>query len=148
MLADSSLFDAVDCGIIVLNHKGEIVTWNAWMERYSFIRHDKAMYQPISLLFPDMSARLQQAVGDALSLGLSSVISARLGRPSLPLYGSEEAFQLDQRVLQSLTIRPVKYQHQDWCLFQVSDATSRDRHEISLKRTALEIDTMVARARE
>ena len=148
MSADSALFDAVDCGIIVLNHKGEVVAWNAWMERYSFIRRDKAMFQPVSNLFTDMSARLQQAIGDALSLGLSSIISARLGKASLPLYSSEEAFQLDQRVLQSITIRPVRYQHQDWCLFQISDATRRDQHELSLKRTALEIDTMVARARE
>ncbi len=146
--SDSVLFDALDCGIIVLNHKGKVVIWNDWMERYSFIRRDVAMFQTVSKLFPDMSARLQQAVGDALSLGLSSIVSARLGKASLPLYNGEHAFQLDQRVLQSITISPVRCQQQNWCLFQISDATRRDQHEMSLKRTALEIDTMVAHARE
>ena len=148
LLTDFALFDAIDTGIIVLNQKGEVVVWNDWMERYSFIARDKALYQPVSTLFKEMSARLQQAISDALSLRLSSIISARLGQAALPLYLSAEQFQLDQRVLQSLTITPVRFQQQDWCLFQVTDATRRDRHEMSLKKNALEIDTMVSRARE
>jgi diguanylate cyclase (GGDEF)-like protein/PAS domain S-box-containing protein len=148
IFSDFALFDAIDTGIIVLNQKGEVVVWNGWMERYSFVSRDKALYQPVSNLFSDMSPRLQQAIGDALSLRLSSIVSARLGQAALPLYRSAEQFQLDHRMLQSLTVTPVNYQQQDWCLFQVSDATQRDRHEMSLKKNALEIDTMVSRARE
>ena len=148
LMKDSTLFDAINTGLIVLNQKGEVVIWNKWMTQYSFIEMEKALDNPLVRLFPDMSKRLQNALSNALSLGLSSIISARLSRSGLPLYPGLESFQLDNRILQSMTVTPVQMQQQSWCLLQIKDATARENYEASLKRTALEIETMVSRSRE
>ncbi len=145
---DATLFDAIDSGLIVLNQKGEVVIWNKWMTRHSFIDSEKALKQTFLMLFPGMSKRLQMAVSDALSQHLSSIISARLGLSVLPLYQNEESFQLDKRISHSLTVTPVQIQQQHWCLIQIEDATQRENIEIALKRTALEIDTMVSKSKE
>ncbi|MCK4707901.1 MAG: PAS domain S-box protein, partial [Gammaproteobacteria bacterium] len=148
LMKDSTLFDAINTGLIVLNQKGEVVIWNKWMSQYSFIEVDKALNQPVSILFPDMSKRLQKALSDALSLRLSSIISAKLCSSGLPLYKNLESSQLDKRVLQSMTVTPVQMQQQNWCLLQVKDATERENYQASLNRTALEIETMVSKSRE
>ena len=145
---DAMLFDAIDSGLIVLNQKGEVVVWNKWMIQHSFIDSEKALKQTFLMLFPDMSKRLQMAVSDALSQHLSSIISARLELSVLPLYQNEESFQLDKRIPHSLTVTPVQMQQQHWCLIQVKDATRRENMEIALKRTVLEIDTMVSKSKE
>ncbi len=148
LMRDSTLFDAISSGLIVLNHKGEVVIWNKWMVQHSFIDADKALKQSFLMLFPEMTKRLQTAVSNALSLHLSSIISARLGQTVLPLYHNEENFQLDKRIPHSLTVTPVQMHQQFWCLIQIEDATQREEIEISLKRNVLEIDTMVSKAKE
>ncbi len=148
MISDAGLLDAIDNGFFMLNHKGEIVVWNRWMEQHSFIGREQALYQPVSVLFSDMSSRLQQAISDVLSMQLSSVISVRLGMAQLPLYRSRQACQLDHRLSQSFNLMPVQYRNQNGCLVQITDAELRERFEVSLKRTALEIDTVVSLARE
>ena len=148
LMKDTTLFDAINTGLIVLNQKGEVVIWNKWMSQYSFIDSVNALNQPVSMLFPDMNKRLRLAISDALSISLSSIISARLNQSGLPLYKNVESFQLDKRVLQSLTVSPIQMQNQHWCLLQIKDASQRDRHEIALKRSALEIKTMVYKSKE
>jgi len=148
LIRDSTLFDAINSGLIVLNHKGKVVIWNKWMVRYSFIDTDKALKQSFSQLFPELTKRLQTAISNALSLHLSSIISARLGQSVLPLYHNEESFQLDKRIPHSLTVTPIQMQQQYWCLIQIEDASQREEVEIALKRNVLEIETMVSKANE
>ena len=148
MMRDSSVFDAVNSGLVVLNHKGEVVVWNQWMRHRSFIHSEQALGQQLASLFPVMSQRLQQVIDDALSLQLSAIISTRLARVLLPLYHNEESQQLDYRLLHSIYVTPVKVERRQWCLLQIKDSTQRDRHERSLKKNTDEIESMVARARE
>ena len=89
LMRDSTLFDVINSGLIVLNHKGEVVIWNKWMVQHSFIDTNKALKQSFLQLFPELTKRLQTAVSNALSLHLSSIISARLGQSVLPLYRNE-----------------------------------------------------------
>ena len=86
MMRNSTVFDAINTGLIVLNQNSEVVVWNKWMRQYSFTPSEKAIGVSISSLFPDLSHRIQSVIDDALCLQLSSVISPRLIQTGLPLY--------------------------------------------------------------
>ena len=145
---DDVVFDAIDTGIIVLNHNGEVVIWNAWMSRYSYLERNQVAGNRLVDIFPDMGKRLQQAVQDALSRGLSSIISARLHQTLLPLFCSSQDFQHNRRIHQSISVTPLKMHKKPWCLLQIRDMSRDSMHELSLKQATLELETLASRAHE
>lgn len=148
ILNDVAVFDAINTGLIVLNHKGEVVVWNKWMIQYSFLHKNQTMGQLLTNSFPEMGKRLQQATQDALSQGLSSIVSARLHQNVLPLYRTEQDFKRNNRIHQSITVTPLQLDLKYWCLIQIRDLTQGNMHELSLKQTTLELETVATRARE
>lgn len=144
ILTESMVFDAIKTGLIVLNQKCEVVTWNQWMVEHSFIQGDMALGKPLVMVFPDMGARLQMAINDALSLRLSAVVSSRLNATLLPLYRSMEDYHQNHRINQSFTVSPITHHHQKWCLLQITDNTQGDLHE----QSTVEQEFMAARAQE
>lgn len=148
MMRNSTVFDAINTGLIVLNQQSQVVVWNKWMAQYSFTASNQAIGLPLVKLFPDLSHRLQSVINDALFLQLSSIVSPRLAQTGLPLYFNEENYRNEERILQSIYVTPTLVEQEHWCLIQVKDATQRDRHETSLKKTTLEIEIMVSRAKE
>ncbi len=79
-----SVFDSIDVGLVVLNNRGEVVVWNAWMQDHSMIDRKQAIQSLLIDIFPDLGKRLRKSVQDALSKGLSSVVSAGLHPVQLP----------------------------------------------------------------
>ena len=148
VLTESMVFDAINTGLIVLNQNSEVVTWNKWMVDYSLIESDVALGKPLVSLFPDMGARLQMAVNDALNLRLSAVVSSRLNVTLLPLYRNVENYHQNLRIHQSFTVSPITHHQQKWCLLQIQDNTRDDFHERSLKENSIELETMAAKAQE
>lgn len=148
LLNDATVFDAINTGLVVLNHKGEVVIWNAWMSQFSFLPRDETINRRFSQIFPDMGKRLQQAIQDVLSKGLSSIVSARLHQTLLPLFQSQQDYHFNKRIHQSITVTPISIKSKPWCLLQVRDLTQGSMHELSLKQTTLELETLAYRARE
>jgi len=148
VLKDASLFDAINAGLIVLNHNGEIAVWNKWMVQHSFKNNPDVLGRKLNDVFTGLSKRLLQATQDALSKNLSSIISAKLHRTELPLFRSRQDVQLNNRIHQSITVTPLKIQNKHWCMLQISDLTQGSMHEVSLKQTTQELESMASRARE
>ncbi|MDJ0881368.1 MAG: EAL domain-containing protein [Gammaproteobacteria bacterium] len=148
VLKDGSVFDAINSGLIVLNHNGEIAVWNKWMVQHSHKSNEEVLGHKLHHVFSGISKRLLQATQDALSRNLSSIISAKLHRTELPLFRTQQDANLNNRIHQSITVTPLKFQHKHWCMLQVRDLTQGSMHEMSLKQTTLELETMASRARE
>jgi diguanylate cyclase (GGDEF)-like protein/PAS domain S-box-containing protein len=146
--SDEPFIDAINAGLVVLNHKGEIKLWNQWMADYSFIERDQVDGRKILEIFTNLSKRLQQAVQDALSRNLSSVLSAKLHRTELPLFRSKQEFHRNSRIHHSITVTPLAVHDKQWCLIQIRDLTQGSLHELSLRQTTLELETMASLARE
>jgi Amt family ammonium transporter len=147
-LDEFAVLDAVNFGVVILNHKGEVAVWNAWIAEYSFIPANEALNRRLVEIFPGMGKRLQQAIQSALFRGLSSFVSAKLHPALLPLFQSAHDFQYNRRIQQSITVTPIPVQRKTWCFLQFKDLTQSSRHELSLKHTTLELETLAIRARE
>ncbi len=145
---DLSIYDSINYGFMVLNHKREIIVWNQWLTHFSFRTRDEVLGQTFDEVFPVINERLNQSIEDALKLGLSSLISARFHHATLPLYHNRQNRERNSRIHQSITVKPVSSQHGTCCLIQIRDLSRGNMHELSLKQTTLELETLASRARE
>jgi Amt family ammonium transporter len=143
-----SVFDALSFGVVVLNQKGEIMVWNAWMDQHSHLLETDVLGSRFFELFPDIGRRLKKSVQDALGKKLSSMLSTRLHPVQLPLYSDSVARQRNDPLRQSISIRPLNVHGSTCCLLQIHDASQSSEKELMLKQTALELEMLATRARE
>jgi ammonium transporter, Amt family len=145
---DLSIYDSINCGFMVLNHKQEIIVWNSWLTNFSFRSSEEVYGKVLNDVFPSTNDRLNQSIEDALTHGLSSLISARFHHPIFPLYSSRQNRDRNNRIHQSITIKPLNSQYGACCLIQIRDLSRGNMYELSLKQTTLELETVASRARE
>jgi ammonium transporter, Amt family len=145
---DPDIYDSINNGFMVLNHKREIIVWNLWLINFSFRSREEVLGKVFDEAFPVIHQRLNQAIEDSLSHALSSIISARFHHATLPLYSSRQNRDRNSRIQQSITVKPLSSQHGACCLIQVRDVSRGNMHELSLQQTTLELETLANRARE
>ena len=81
-----SLTDASEIGIILVESSGRISLWNAWMVNSSGIVAEWAVGRPLSEVFPDLAGtRILSALDEALTGGLSAMLSSSLNKKLFPL---------------------------------------------------------------
>lgn len=148
LLSDFDVYDSVNNGFMVLNRKREIVVWNRWLSSYSFLQRAEVIGKSIDDVFPAINERLNLAIDDALNNGLSSLISAKFHHATLPLYRTRQNRDRNNRIHQSITIKSLSLANERYCLIQIKDLSRSNMHELSLKQTTLELETMASRARE
>src|ERR1700759_1969642 len=84
--SQDSIFDAIDAGLVVLNAGRLIVGWNQWMRLSTGVPASAARGRTLDdVLHGVFTPRLAEAVGDALTSGVSSVLPQSLNRALLPL---------------------------------------------------------------
>jgi transcriptional regulator with PAS, ATPase and Fis domain len=65
-----SLFDALDCGIVVLDGEQRVIGWNAWLQSASQITAAEAEGKRLEEIFPDAPLpRVKAAISAALTVG-------------------------------------------------------------------------------
>ncbi|WDE05787.1 EAL domain-containing protein [Thalassomonas viridans] len=124
------VIDKSDIGILILDREKKIVCWNNWMAQMSGVEGEKAAGKSLTELFAGFSnIRLQQAIDDALSRGMSSVLSQKFNPHSLPLYKSPEDRKKKQLMSQMIMVKPIQ-KGGSYSLVQVIDvspASTRDK---------------------
>lgn len=145
---DLRIYDTVNSGFMVLNHKREIIIWNNWLVNFSFRSRQEVLGKAFDEVFPAINERLNQSIDVALKHGLSSLISAKFHHATLPLYRNRQNRDRNSRIHQSITIKPISSQQGPCCLIQIRDLSRSNMHELSLKQTTLELETMASRAHE
>ena len=106
------MLDALGNGLIVLNPRGEVMLWNAWVVRHSGIAASEALGCTLESVFASgLSLSLISALKNVLTYKLPVVLSNVLHRSPLPLFLHPEDCTKDpqHRMPQSLTLVPVRY---------------------------------------
>jgi PAS domain S-box-containing protein len=114
----SSAFDIVDIGLIVLDQNNIIVDWNEWMAATSRLPAADVVGRSLFDVFPAIQkTRLPIVIADSFEVGSSSILTHTLNR-LLPLQT-----MTGEPVLHNVVIRPISSQGQSYCLLQITDVT-------------------------
>src|SRR3712207_8152286 len=115
----SSVFDAVDTGLIVLDGSMRVVAWNAWFASASGISCREAAGRPLDELFPGaVSPGLETAISDTLKAGSSRLLTHSLHRLILPLQTRS-----GRQLIHNISVRPLGAPPNLRCLVQIVDVT-------------------------
>lgn len=120
------LSDALALGLVLLDGKGRVLHWNAWISRYAGVALADAQGHTLEEVFPEaLSAPFRKALGNALRHRLPIVLSNVLHHAPLPLYARPEHRAANQRLPQSVTITPVVQPDAGpLCLLQITDTST------------------------
>lgn len=124
----ATIIDALDTGLILLNRDACVVGWNDWMTASSGVAAGRAVGRRLGELFPGADLqRLDAAIGEALELGTSSLITHSLHPMVLPL-----RTRAGRPLVHNLSVRPLGERRAE-CLVQVSDVTTMAQRERVLR---------------
>ncbi len=132
-LLSAQLIDRLQTGVILLDRQGRILSWNAWMVKYSGLTLNDVVTRHLGEVFPETAqTRLQDGIEQAVRFKLSSMLAPGLNGAILPLYQQSMDRRLDQRMQQLIYVTPL---HHEQCavLIQVQDMTATVRRERRLR---------------
>ena len=114
----TSVFDALNVGIIVLDRQSRVVVWNDWIAHVTRRMAVSVRGTKFLDIFPELQAtRLPLVIEDAFEIGSSSVLTHSLNK-LLPLRD-----ETDREVLHNIIVRPLAFGAAQHCLLQVDDVT-------------------------
>ena len=125
----STLFDAVDLGVAVLDSDRRVVAWNTWLASASAISREAAIGVRFEDLFPEGSVNhVSLAVTASLESGTSRLLSQSLHPKLLPL-----KTRSGQDMIIDATVRAVDHPPNRYCLVQVFDVSVAVKRERLLR---------------
>jgi PAS domain S-box-containing protein len=140
-----SLFDALDCGIVVLDGEQRVIGWNAWLRSASEISAAEAEGKRLDEIFPDAPLpRVKAAISAALTAGLPTLITHSLHRAVFPLK-TRTRLPLIHNVL----VGPLNQNRASFCVLQIVDVTlAVERERVLRRRQNTRYDAVVDSARD
>lgn len=129
------IWNAINLGLILIDGEGRVVLWNDWIVEHSGIPAEFALNKPLDTLFPGgLTDAFKTTLKNALSRKLPIVLSNALHRSPLPLYPLAIRQHGQNRMQQSITIKPVVLGEGGYfCLIQVTDASISVKRELVLR---------------
>jgi len=136
----SSVFDAVDTGLIVLDGSMRVVAWNAWLASASGISCQEAAGRQLDELFPDAaSSVLKSSITDTLEAGSSRLLTHSLHPLILPL-----RTRSGRQLIHNVSVRPLGTPPDLRCLVQIVDVTvAVQREQVLRERQNARYDAVV-----
>lgn len=135
----AQLIDSLRIGLILLDHRGQVVSWNGWMKRHSGLTLADVAGRRLEELFPEVSgSRLESSISDTLRFKLSAMLAPSLNPSLLPLYHRPGDRQRDQRMQQLIYVSPLRHEHCA-CLIQIHDMTAALRRERRLRAQSTQL---------
>jgi PAS domain S-box-containing protein len=114
----TSVFDALNVGIIILDRQSRVVVWNDWIAHVTRKTSVSVRGTKFFDIFPELQAtRLPLVIEEAFEIGSSSVLTHSLNK-LLPLRDETE-----REVLHNVIVRPLALGAAQHCLLQVDDVT-------------------------
>ena len=114
----TSVFDALNVGIIILDRQSRVVVWNDWIAHVTRKTLVSVRGTKLFDIFPELQAtRLPLVIEEAFEIGSSSVLTHSLNK-LLPLRDETE-----REVLHNVIVRPLAFGAAQHCLLQVDDVT-------------------------
>ena len=136
------VFDAIDAGLIVLDSERRISRWNHWMESATGISGVCAEGNRLEEVLPGLiNTRLVDAVKDAVTSGVSSVLTHSLHRALFPLKTSDGRAMIHNVAVRRIAHAPTL------CLIQLTDVTiATERERVLRDRQNARYDAVVESA--
>jgi len=114
----TSVFDALNVGIIILDRQSRVVFWNDWIAHVTRKSPMSVRGTKFFDIFPELQAtRLPLVIEEAFEIGTSSVLTHSLNK-LLPLRDES-----DREVLHNIIVRPLAFGAAQHCVLQVDDVT-------------------------
>src|ERR1700760_1096770 len=137
------VLDAINGGLVVLDHNARVVSWNAWMESAARITEQEAHGRTLADIFPGIElTRLNFAVNAALTSRTSTIVTHAISPRLLPLQTRSK-----KPLLHDMTVTPVGEPPSRRCLVFVNDVTMATKRERFLRdRQNARYDAVVANA--
>jgi PAS domain S-box-containing protein len=137
------LLDAINGGLIVLDHGRRVVGWNAWMETASGRSEQDTRGKLLAEIFAGADlTRLAFAIQAALTSRSATILTHAINPTLLPLQTRSQ-----QPLLHDITVSPVGIPPIKQCLVFVNDVTRATRRERYLRdRQTARYDAVVANA--
>ncbi len=132
------VLDLSENGLFLMDVAHKIVLWNEWMVKASSISRKQAIGSAFGELFPELvSKRIESAINTALEKRTASLLSRSLNKTMFPLFyagaGGEKKI-----IEQSVVVKPIRNDGDDYCLVQITDVTSMVQREGVLRVLARE----------
>lgn len=125
-------------GIVVLGPDRDVRIWNEWMCLRAGFGLCDALGRDFFSCFPDIAEqRLGYAINDALTSGVSSLLSHRLNPYPLPLKSYPPSDE--PRLPQAITVRALSVQGQTYCLIEIEDVSAAVARELKLRERAQQL---------
>jgi PAS domain S-box-containing protein len=139
----SAAVDALDAGVIVLDHAQRVIAWNDWLASASSVSAAQAAGKTLVELFGGkMSVRLLASISEALTLNSSSFLTYTLNRNLLPL-----RTRAGLQMIHNISVRPLDESPELQCLVQIVDVTaSAHRERVLRERQNARYDAVVESA--
>ena len=140
-----SIFDALDCGIVVLDSELRVVGWNSWLETASEIKAMDAEGRRLEDIFPDAPLpRVRAAVAAALNEGSPTLITHSLHPEIFPL-----KTRTRRALIHNVLVGRIERHEAAYCLLQVVDVTlAVERERVLRRRQNSRYDAVVDSARD
>lgn len=124
---DTSILDAINAGLIVLDSGERVIRWNSWMEAASGRSKAEALGRTLSQIFPETDLkRLPSAIKAAIASSASTLITHALNPALLPLRNRS-----NRTLLHDIAVSPMADEAVTGCMVFVTDvtmATTRERY--------------------
>ena len=144
----NSFVDSLETGIIVIDERGNITTWNTWMSTHSFIDRETAIGKSLCAVFPNLDNPLTELIDAATVRGFAELPPHGDQCSPLPLYENRDAREADQRIEHSIQVKPCQINNEWFAVVQIKDFDYSASHEQTLLQQSHEIETISAVARE
>jgi PAS domain S-box-containing protein len=142
-IGPNQVLDAVNGGLIVLDHSRRVVSWNTWMETASGYAEQDTRGKLLAEVFQGTDlTRLVFAIQAALTSRSSTILTHAINPALLPLQTRSK-----RPLLHDITVSPVGVPPIKQCLIFVNDVTMATRRERYLRdRQNARYDAVVANA--
>ena len=135
------VIDTNSTGIIIVDSNNNIVLWNQWLEKTSFIKKEHALSKNLFTLFPELAnSRIHKAVDLSFSKGNASFISHAFNKNPFPLYSNGDK---NKPLRQLLHIKRIKSKNnKPYCFIQITDSSNAVYREKQLRNMANEAESI------
>ncbi|MCR6631024.1 MAG: EAL domain-containing protein [Magnetospirillum sp.] len=138
-----ALSDASEIGLVLIDGDGRIVLWNEWMAKASRIKAEAALGAELAHVFPQLAGtRVVGAVDDALTRGMSAILSSSLNKKLFPLVHEGRIPGRAEPMHQIVVVKPVPAAEGRACLVQVFDVTNMAHREALLRQQARTMEAL------
>ena len=125
-----AVFDAVDCGLVLLDSSSRVLAWNGWMVSATAVSRKAAVGRRLDQLFSGPRIDyLSSAIADAIESGTARLLTHSLHPHLLPL-----KTRAGHELIHDITVQAVREKPNAKCLLQITDITVQAHRERVLRQ--------------